>query len=187
MDVTTVCFEQCDRIPKPTDAILIVSQWGAPAKARRIALMIAFVCLVSEPLSAQDRLWINPGLRISYAFGEKGGMTIGPEISVVWEVHDGMAGIVVDLDFCDSARRTKLHVGFERHPLWHEGLVGVCIGPTLIWEHARCDPGFTITPYTGFMFIPFTALTIRGHEPSIFELGGDVKYPWRISGPAFHF
>ena len=128
-------------------------------------------------------MWVNPGIKIAHTFGSEGGLTVGAEISVIWEKHDSALGVVLAIDHCRTADRLKLHAGIEGHPLPVSRLpFGLEVGPTFIWEGSNRDIGFLVGSYTGIIVVPELAGTIRLSGSPLFEVGVLGKIPIRSSG-----
>ena len=137
-------------------------------------------------LSQVQRIWLNPGVKVAYTFGEDGGFTVGPEVSVVWETEKNLIGVLVDVDHCQRARRMKLHVGIEAMGFpFPKAPVGLSAGPTIIWQDSKTAYGVTVTGYTGLGLIPFVGSTIRTDGPVLVELGSYLKIPIIAHGPRF--
>jgi hypothetical protein len=129
------------------------------------------------------RVWVNPGFKIAHTFGSEGGLTVGAEISVIWEKQNSTLGVVLAIDHCRTADRLKLHAGIEGHLLPVTRLpFGLEVGPSLIWEGSARSLGFLIGTYTGIILVPEFAGTIRLSDSPLFEVGMFGKIPVRSSG-----
>ncbi|MBI3259434.1 MAG: hypothetical protein HYZ54_08190 [Ignavibacteriae bacterium] len=71
---------------------------------------VAHFCMAAPNLFAGDPvLFFNPGFKLGYTFGEKGGFTGGFEFSLTglhFNNNVFLSGVVLDIDFCKE--RTKI-------------------------------------------------------------------------------
>jgi hypothetical protein len=125
-----------------------------------------------------DPWFISPGIKLGYAFGEKGGFSFGWEVSVFtwtrWDPdgsRDGVVGVVFDMDRCRST--TKFHIGIEGS----QRLVGVSIGPTFITQDQERFFGFTATVYSWYVLYPYFSYTYVGGGTDVGEVGAYLKLP----------
>jgi hypothetical protein len=146
--------------------------------------LVMLAVILSHPGQGQvRRVWVNPGIKIAHTFGSEGGLTVGAEISVIWEKHDSALGVVLAIDHCRAAQRLRLHAGIEGHPLPVTRLpFGLEIGPSFIWEPSNRSLGVLIGTYTGIVLVPELAGTIRLSDSPLFEVGFFGKIPIRSSG-----
>ena len=142
-----------------------------------IALLGAFLAVSSA--RAQDAIFINPGVKAGYTFGDRGGFTVGLELSVTayWS-STKILGAALDYDYCASAERHKFHIGAEGSV----DFMGLDAGPTWVREKGRDDFGVTITPYFGLVAYPYYSLTLLRHSPPLHETGIYAKLPIRVYG-----
>ena len=154
----------------------------------RLLAFIIFLAIAPSILNAQDNspfFMISPGIKIGFASGETGGLTMGVELSAgYWDkssMLDSYGGTffggVIDYDFSVGGRG-KLHIGAEATL----GPVGLEIGPTLVFENGRTRLVTTITGFAGVFAMPYYSRTFGGDEPSITEWGAYGKYPFRTDG-----
>ena len=150
---------------------------------RASTLLTLFLLLDCCVQSQVRRVWVNPGFKIAPTFGSDEGLTLGAEISVIWEKHDSALGVVLAIDHCRAAQRLKLHAGIEGHILPLTSLpFGLEVGPSLIWESTSRSLGFRIATYTGIILVPELAGTFRLSDSPLFEVGLLGKIPVRSSG-----
>ena len=109
---------------------------GKKLKARNIFLACG---VLSLQMSWNDICWaqsdayfLSPGIKLSYAFGENGGLVVGLELSFYRVISirgedQGFAGFLVDIDKCKDM--TKVHFGIEAS----YRLVGASIGPSMLF------------------------------------------------------
>jgi hypothetical protein len=142
-----------------------------------IALLGA-LCAVSTA-RAQDAIFVNPGVKLGYTFGDRGGFTLGLEVSVTayWS-STRILGATLDYDYCGAAERHKFHLGAEGSV----DAIGLDVGPTWVREKGRDDFGATITPYFGLIAFPYYSLTILRDSPPLHEAGVYGKLPLRVYG-----
>ncbi|MDB5032913.1 MAG: hypothetical protein JWQ98_154 [Chlorobi bacterium] len=125
-------------------------------------------------VSAQA-IFVNPGVKLGYTFGDKGGFTVGGEISVTTLPVNAsyFLGGLVGLDYCFGAHRTKAHLGLEAGALG----VGVDVGPSWVSQVGKSDMGITISPFIGLVLYPYYSTTLMFHGDDIHELGLWGKWP----------
>ncbi|MBI3195176.1 MAG: hypothetical protein HYZ34_12040 [Ignavibacteriae bacterium] len=123
-----------------------------------------------------DRYFINPGLKIGHTFGEKGGFTIGFELSYTITTSKSNYGFVASVDYCVSAKRMKYFLGAE--------YFFVSAGPTFITEDESVDIGINVTLYYGLIIIPYISQTFRFAKHDLVEAGSFLKFPILVNGPS---
>jgi hypothetical protein len=150
----------------------------------RICAMSLLCMTLTSPGQAQvRRVWVNPGFKIAHTFGPEGGLTVGAEISVVWEKHNSASGVVLAIDHCREANRLRLHAGVEGHLLPVNRLpFGLEVGPSLIWEGSGRSVGIFLGTYTGAIVVPEFGGTFRLSGAPLLEAGMLGKIPLRSSG-----
>ncbi len=154
----------------------------------RIIVLFIVLTFFSEShklYSQTKRVWINPGIKLGYQFGNANGFLIGFEFSAVWENGDHSKGILIDVDYCEAANFFKLNLSVENHPFpFSKFPLGFSIGPSFILKDSKFYFGLTpITYFMGLGFIPFIGSTFTFDFPPILELGSYIKIPIRVSGP----
>jgi len=136
-----------------------------------------------ESLAQVRRVWLNPGVKITHTFGESGGLTVGAEVSVLWDREDHMTGIAVSIDHCRPAGRLKLHVGFEGHLLPFNRLpLGGEFGPSAVWTNEDLQFGLGLYSYSGVVLVPAGGVTLLLDGSAVGEIGMLIKIPLRASG-----
>jgi len=141
-------------------------------------IVIAMFIGTNSLFAQNDRVWINPGLKLGYTFGENGGFTWGYELSITFQQETIIRyvkvpyciGLVLDVDYCKNI--TKTHFGAE-----FASLGGLCVGPTWISEGGKTDLGFSIIAFTGVILYPAYTYTYRKEKQDIHEIGGYLKLP----------
>jgi hypothetical protein len=146
--------------------------------------ILFFLCLLlaiarSESISQDHRTFINPGVKLGYRFGENGGLAAGFEISATRWTPSGYLGLLLSVDHSGKTLRT--HLGFEGG----RGLLGLAIGPTIAFRDKTLDYGFNVTPYAGFVIIPYYNFMFLRSFPSEHEVGSFIKFPIQVSGERF--
>lgn len=132
---------------------------------------ILFIFLfVGFNISFAQRLYINPGIKLGYMFGEKGGFVFGYELSFLMEntKRDMLWGFVIDYDKINNMER--LHLGIEAIRA-----VGLDIGPTFVWEDGKNYTGFSAIPFGGIILIPYYNFTYLYQKGTFHEIGSYVK------------
>lgn len=148
-------------------------------------LLIALVgaLLVPSAIHAQDAIFVNPGVKAGYTFGDRGGFTLGLEVSVTayWS-STKILGAALDYDYTPAADRHAFHIGAEGSV----DFIGLEVGPTWIREKGRDDVGVTITPYLGIVAYPYYSLTLLRDSSPLHQAGIYAKLPIRVYG-LIHF
>lgn len=139
-------------------------------------------------LSQEQQIWLNPGIKLGYQFGEENGFVFGFELSAVWE-NDGHAsgGVLIDIDLCNKADLIRLNVAIEGHPFpFAHFPTGISVGPSIIFHDSNYYFGITTIAYVPFIgFIPYIGSTFSFDYSPVFETGSYIKYPILISGRGF--
>src|ERR1051326_1797913 len=146
----------------------------------RIIVMLSSISILA-PVAYAQRTWItlNPGFKLGYEFGEQSGFVFGGEISMVFRNSDHLSpygGVVRAFDGCRGLQ--KLHLGIEGG----DGIVGICIGPSLLSKDGEHDVGLTITPYAGAILIPYFSATLSSRFGGIYDVGSYIKIPFSVKG-----
>lgn len=132
---------------------------------KKIILVLIFAA--SANVSAQT--FVNPGIKLGYAFGKEEGFIFGFEISVTSLANDWIQGIVLDYDIINNLR--KVHLGFEVS----RGGVGLDAGPTIALENGNVYYGFSIIPYAGVAIYPYYNFTYLWKKGALHEAGSYLK------------
>ena len=135
-------------------------------------------------LNDDDKVWLNPGLKLGYRFGENGGFVIGAELSIVWERNDSFTGLVLAFDYCNNTKTTRYNISAETLPIFNAP-IGVAFGPTLIVHDSLVHFGFTGTMYCGILIIPYFSATMMSKNNTDFELGSYAKFPILYKGSKY--
>ncbi len=123
------------------------------------SVFLVFLLLNPDNLfSQQENIFINPGVKFGYTFGQNGGFTWGLELSLTsFDTFDGVSyGAVIDVDFWNGRR--KIHLGAEMSYIY----AGLCVGPTWITENGKTNAGYSIIPFAGAMIYPYYNFTKVG-------------------------
>ncbi|MDR3667574.1 MAG: hypothetical protein P4L35_12090 [Ignavibacteriaceae bacterium] len=120
---------------------------------------------------AQD-MYVNPGIKLGYMFGENGGFVIGFELSVTrYDNKTGSIwGLVLDLD--ETVKMTKLHLGVESSTAF----LGLDAGPAFIWQDNKGYWGFSFIPYGGVFLYPYYNFTFNFQNIYYHEIGSYIKF-----------
>ena len=143
--------------------------------------ILILICFNASVASAQISTYVNPGIKLGYAFGENGGFTFGYELSFVFIKggnDDSRFGIVIDYDWVKDTRR--LHLGTE----YMYRFFGIDVGPTVAWCSGSSKTGFSVIPFGGLMILPYYNFTYLDNETEYHEIGTYVKlalgnFGWR--------
>ena len=151
----------------------------------RFLLIIAAIISIGNLnfLFSQDtRIFLNPGVKLGYTFGEDKGFTPGIEMSSV--VHSTRhiagryAGILLSYDMSGNFKKT--HFGIE----YGVGPIGISFGPSWVSENEYNYLGWSVTPYLGFILIPYYSFTFIPGNQNHHEIGSFIKFPILIKGPS---
>ncbi len=127
----------------------------------------------------QNSVYVNPGIKVGYTFGDRGGLTFGLELSVTQYQSRGMLlGGVIDYDYTPASGMHKTHLGAEGS-VW--GL-GLDLGPTWVIGNGKSGLGATFTPFVGLVAYPYYSFTAMVGMENIHEAGAYLKPPIHVSG-----
>jgi len=130
-------------------------------------------------------VFVNPGVKLGYQFGQNGGFVYGFEVSLT-ALHVGfpIVGFVWNVDFCRD--NTKVHFGAELSA----GIIGINIGPSFYTTKNGSYTGLTIGLYTGLLLIPYYETSRFYGDTSSFsvnQFGGYLKAPIPMGGDGGNF
>lgn len=152
---------------------------------KKIILLSVFVIgtqILCPDLRAENRQWLNPGIKLGYTFGTGGGFVWGFELSYTFDDDSGFFwGPLIDLDTCHG--RVKTHIGIEGSYFG----IGVDVGPTFITKAKQTDIGYTVTPFVGVIIYPYYSYTLRPGKSGLHEIGSYVKWPFQVAGEPLSF
>lgn len=160
----------------------------------KIAIVLIFLELfLSVSLFCQGRVFLCPGFKFGYAFGENDGFIYGLELSMVYHSDESIGrsiyGLVISIDKLKELN--KFHIGFERtigndQTNFLNGL-GFEIGPTLVWSDDEKYFGLSVCAYHGFIFYPYFTFNFINKDVSFQEIGGYLKFPIMMTGKPIRF
>ena len=161
-----------------TDNLFLVN-----CKLKYIILPILLFLVNPNNLCSQTkRTFINPGVKIGYAFGNGGGLVMGFECSfssITFDTHTSSYGFVVGIDkYFDF---TKYHIGVE----YYYGGIGLEYGPSYLKKGEEFDITTSATLYTWLIAIPYASITFNNEFGAFNEYGMFLKFPIQLSGPDF--
>ena len=136
-------------------------------------LLLFHICFC-QPGPPEHHYFLNPGVKLGYAFGEGGGLVYGCELSFVITGRDSKHssnGVTFNYDFIPNGHR--LHVGYE----YLSPFAGFDIGPTMITTKTKNDFGFSIIPFAGILAIPYYNFTYVPSLGAVHEVGSLLKIP----------
>jgi hypothetical protein len=147
-------------------------------------LLAGALCAPRPAQAAYSQLWINPGIKLAWTFGE--GFTYGFELSAVFLPPDngvtggGLGalidqwsktyGLVFNIDRTTS-RVTKLRLGVE----WVGPGIGIEAGPSLVLDQDGPHFGIGVTPWAGFYTMPYYTYTNVFGRKNLHEMGMYLK------------
>jgi hypothetical protein len=122
-------------------------------------------------------VWVNPGAKLAYTFGEGGGLTYGFEVSTV--IANGSkastvlgVGPVLNLTWTSKGTFNGRLGGQIVSWLW-----GVEAGPALVTDRRGTHFGFGVTPWVGAIVVPYWTYTLVAGSSSLNEWGVYGKLP----------
>jgi len=137
--------------------------------AKKIFLI---VLLIGLGTSFAQNVYVNPGIKLGYMFGEKGEFVFGFELSITSldNKRDFIWGYVLDYDMTKKIKR--IHLGIEAYRM----LLGLDVGPTFAWVEGERFLGFSLIPYGGALLYPFYNYTFLFPNTTFQEIGSYIKY-----------
>ena len=137
-------------------------------------LVVLFLFFAESP--AQNYWTINPGFKLGYAFGPKGGFIGGFEVSITTTPPSSTSpfafGAFVSIEHGNNY--TITHLGGE---IFYKLLFGASIGPTFYTSETSNDFGLTSTAFAGAIVLPYFRYSIYNNQPNIPEVGSFFKWP----------
>ena len=155
-------------------------------------IFLLFAEFFLDPIFCQTRLFISPGVKFGYAFGENSGFIYGIELSVINHSDDkgkSIYGFVVAIDGFKDLK--KYHIGIEYTINNHDGNffngLGFETGPTLVFNSENKSLGFSVTAYHGLFIHPYFSYHFVSKRRDIQEIGSYLKFPIMIKGKPISF
>lgn len=151
------------------------------------ATLVALMMLACTPtIYARDpQVYLNPGLKFGYTFGDHGGFTYGFEVSVTTNFKNQETavwyGVVVDVDFCKDW--TRLHTGIEASAIGF----GFDVGPSFLFRNDTVSYGVSLIPFLGIIVFPYYNFSYFDNGFETHELGSYFKLPVMVSGEPFRW
>ena len=141
----------------------------------RLFLLIfsASIVLQIQTGFAQTQHWyVNPGIKLGYAFGSSGGFVLGGEVSLttINENHYFAWGILASVESVGDIK--LIHCGVEYFP---HIFYGASFGPSFVINQNRDELAWTTTVFGGAFILPYYRLTIRPNNDDIHEIGSFFK------------
>lgn len=136
-------------------------------------VLIVSLCY-SQSGPPKHNYFLNPGMKLGYAFGENGGFTYGFELSFVVTSRDSKhpsRGITLNYDFISKGSR--VHLGFE----YLSPFIGIDVGPTMYTTQSTNNFGFSVIPFIGIFIIPYYNFTYINSDGTFNEIGSYIKIP----------
>ncbi|MBK9246614.1 MAG: hypothetical protein IPM69_00500 [Ignavibacteria bacterium] len=95
--------------------------------------------------AGDPQIYINPGFKLGYTFGNHGGFTYGFELSVTTNIKENssvvLGGAVLGIDFCNDW--TRFHIGIEASVIG----VGCDVGPSFLFRNDTVSYGVSFIPF----------------------------------------
>lgn len=149
-------------------------------------LIIVFMFFFSYNTKAEGKgnsIYLNPGIKLGYQFGENGGFVYGFEVSVTTYTKSSfpLPGIVFNIDRCKG--KTKVHLGAQTSLM-----LGIELGPTLYLDNDNKYWGVTSTLF-GFVFaMPYYEYTYLFDTNNLHQIGllGKVPIPVKYGDDVYN-
>ncbi len=147
------------------------------AITRYSSLAFILLLLQEDPLLAQRNWYLNTGIKLGYAFGDRGGFISGIEVSATtWpESAHIFTGVCVSIEQVKSL--VVAHIGFETG-----SIVAVSVGPSLLVSNQGNQFALTTTVFGGLLIIPYFRYNYVPNASDIPEVGSFLKIPVKLSG-----
>lgn len=124
-------------------------------------------------------VYVNPGIKIAYQFGQNSGFVYGIEISCTTFLDninqpESIIGIVLDIDMLKG--RPMIHLGVEKNFI---SIMGLDIGPTIYFAEEKTLIGVTFNYFVGpvLLFGNFSFTKFFGEITAYTQIGLYAKYP----------
>ncbi len=135
-----------------------------------LSRMLTVITLLVFAFSAEAQTLVNPGIKLGYRFGDKGGFVAGFDLSIMFARENHYYGFVLATD--GTNKNIDFHAGFE----YGRGIAGICIGPVLRISPAPHLFGFRVTPYAGILLVPYYNYQFLAPSESEHEIGTYIKF-----------
>jgi|JI8StandDraft_1071087.scaffolds.fasta_scaffold60375_1 hypothetical protein len=144
-------------------------------------ILIMMACTSQNLLASGPVIFINPGVKFGYSFGEKGGFTYGVQLSITSTFSSSFSpfwgGIVFNAYKCNG--RKSVHFGAQAS-YWGFGMEA---GPTYLYENGSSHSGYSIIPFGGLIIIPYYNYTkFETDSLTSHEVGSYIKIPGNVFG-----
>jgi hypothetical protein len=136
----------------------------------KLTQLIISVVFFAAAVPAAAQTYVNPGLKFGYRFGDTGGFILGFDLSVIVAGDKHYYGFVLAGDGTSSI--ADIHLGME----FGSGLFGIAIGPVLRIKPDSGEFGFRITPYAGFILVPYCNYQFLAPNHGEHEVGTYLKF-----------
>jgi hypothetical protein len=136
-------------------------------------LFISSWLMKSESLARPREWFLNPGVKVGYAFGPNGGFIYGWEVSITSIKNDGTDGFGVFVSSeSNSSISHLLHFGIEIFP---RSFLGASLGPSLIKIDGKTKSGLGVTVFGGLLLLPYYRFTYIPETAGLHEAGTFFK------------
>ncbi len=147
--------------------------------ASALVFLMILAC-TSKVQAYEGQVYLNPGLKFGYTFGDQGGFTYGFEVSITTNFKNQeiavWSGVVVDVDFCKDW--TRLHTGIEASAIGF----GFDVGPSFLFRNDTVSYGVSLIPFLGIIVFPYYNFSYFDNGFETHELGSYFKLGGLISG-----
>ncbi len=147
----------------------------------KIFILLSVMILGFNISYSQDKAFISPGLKIGYELGDKGGWTIGMEVSYVMDFKNiTYLGLVINYDFLNNKHKILLGVEYLLPPL---PVGGITIGPSiLIDKKNNVHFGASVIPFLGLWGYFYYDYSFFYTHQAIENMGLYLKIPLQVQG-----
>lgn len=147
-------------------------------------MLIMMACTSQNLLAGGPMVFLNPGVKFGYNFGEKGGFMYGLEVSITSTFTDSFSPFWAGFVFTTTKRKGKhsIHYGAQASYLGF----GMEVGPTYVNDYGKMYSGYSVTSFGGLIIIPYYTYS-RFDKDSLtsHEIGTFVKMPLQVMGERF--
>ncbi len=147
-------------------------------------ILIMMACTLQNLSASGPTIYINPGVKFGYSFGDKGGFTYGLEVSITSSFTSSFGPFWGGFVFNTYKRKGKksMHVGAQAS---YYGF-GMDVGPTYVNDYGKMYSGYTITTFGGLIIIPYYSYSGFDNDSlTSHEIGTFVKMPLQVMGERF--
>ncbi len=147
-------------------------------------MLIMMACTSQNLLAGGPKIFLNPGFKFGYSFGDKGGFTYGVEVSITSSFTDSFSPFWGGIVFNTYKRKGKKSMHFGAQASFYG--FGMDVGPTYVNDYGTMYSGYTITTFGGLIIIPYYSYSRFDNDSlTSHEIGSFIKFPLQGMGESF--